>query len=228
MGIIAKQARRSDRFHFGFCNAFERLALESADAIRATPTKDAAGCSTDDCYAVMAGVHAAIAAVADGELDRAMHTAREFGLSQGSREGLRDMVLSNLLPSADDFTRGYLECALWASTDPDSETGECLDARFETGDIALDSLQTAVNDCRAFQRDNAADLAKYVAHRAHRPEDGSALAHAGHDFWLTRNRHGAGFWDRGLGAVGDRLSEAARPYGEADLYVGDDGKVHGF
>ena len=24
MGIIAKQARRSDRFHFGFCNAFCR------------------------------------------------------------------------------------------------------------------------------------------------------------------------------------------------------------
>jgi hypothetical protein len=25
----------------------------------------------------------------------------------------------------------------------------------------------------------------------------------GHDFWLTRNRHGAGFWDRGYGKLGD-------------------------
>ena len=28
------------------------------------------------------------------------------------------------------------------------------------------------------------------------------LAQIGHDLWLTRNGHGAGFWDRGLGAQG--------------------------
>jgi hypothetical protein len=48
----------------------------------------------------------------------------------------------------------------------------------------------------------------------------------GHDFWLTRNRHGAGFWDRGLGALGDRLTSAAHAYGEVDLYVGDDGRLY--
>ena len=137
-------------------------------------------------------------------------------------------TVSDLLATCDDFTQGYLECALWASTDPDSESGDCLDARCELEDIAPEALHSAVSDCKAFQRDNAADLEAYCADRSHRPEDGSAMAHAGHDFWLTRNRHGAGFWDRGLGAVGDRLSEAARPYGEADLYVGSDGKVHGF
>ena len=44
----------------------------------------------------------------------------------------------------------------------------------------------------------------------------------GHDFWLTRNGHGAGFWDRGLGALGSELSEAARSFGTVDVYEGGD------
>lgn len=34
----------------------------------------------------------------------------------------------------------------------------------------------------------------------------------GHDFILTANGHGAGFWDRGLGARGDRLTKASDGY----------------
>jgi hypothetical protein len=49
---------------------------------------------------------------------------------------------------------------------------------------------------------------------------------AGHDFWLTRNGHGAGFWDRGLGEVGRRLTDACKPYGSAYLYVGDNGMIY--
>ena len=51
---------------------------------------------------------------------------------------------------------------------------------------------------------------------------------AGHDFWLTRNGHGAGFWDGDWpDRTGHRLSEAAKSYGEYHLYVGDDGKIYG-
>jgi hypothetical protein len=52
-------------------------------------------------------------------------------------------------------------------------------------------------------------------------------AMAGHDFWLTRCGHGAGFWD------GDWpepqatiLDEAAKRFGNVDLYVGDDGAIY--
>ena len=48
----------------------------------------------------------------------------------------------------------------------------------------------------------------------------------GHDFWLTRNHHGAGFWDRGLEALGERLTAAAQTFGDGDVYLGDDGWVH--
>lgn len=40
----------------------------------------------------------------------------------------------------------------------------------------------------------------------------------GHDFCLTRNRHGAGFWDRGLGHLGEYLTEACKGYGDHDLH----------
>lgn len=98
----SKANRRADRFHFGFCNAFERSALESADQIRARleTVQDVAGyVSQDDCYAVMAGVHSALAAI-NGELDSALHTALEFGLSLEARNGLRDMILSGLADRA--------------------------------------------------------------------------------------------------------------------------------
>ena len=45
----------------------------------------------------------------------------------------------------------------------------------------------------------------------------------GYDFWLTRNGHGVGFWDRGYGEVGDKLTALADKYGSSDMYKGDDG-----
>ncbi len=41
---------------------------------------------------------------------------------------------------------------------------------------------------------------------------GQAFQHGG-DFYLTRNGHGAGFWDRGYGNIGTQLSKAAKIYG---------------
>ena len=48
----------------------------------------------------------------------------------------------------------------------------------------------------------------------------------GHDLWLTRNGHGAGFWDRGLGAQGDSLTAICEALGGVDSYVGDDGLLY--
>jgi hypothetical protein len=48
----------------------------------------------------------------------------------------------------------------------------------------------------------------------------------GYDFWLTRNGHGAGFWDRGYGEAGDKLTAFSEKFGEANLYVGDDGMIY--
>jgi len=53
----------------------------------------------------------------------------------------------------------------------------------------------------------------------------------GHDFALTRNRQGVGFWDRsneGLPKfLGDALTRVCQKnFSEADLYIGDDGKAY--
>lgn len=127
----------------------------------------------------------------------------------------------------DDFTKGYLECALWSSTavNDRGELGESLSESYEIEDFHEEALQIAVEDCKDFQESNAKDLEAY--YEAIRTSDGnSPQSWAGHDFWLTRNGHGAGFWDRGLGDLGIRLSSAARVYGSWNILPGDDGYLY--
>jgi hypothetical protein len=109
------------------------------------------------------------------------------------------------------FTTAYIECALWASHDDNDEP---MDDRFGLDDIAPEAIKSMEEDCADFQNANAELLADIDDEQA------------GHDFWLTRNGHGSGFWDRGLGKVGEQLTAACGPYGSSDLYVGDDGKVY--
>jgi len=50
------------------------------------------------------------------------------------------------------------------------------------------------------------------------------LSQVGHDLWLTRNRHGVGFWDRDAATYGtaerrDALDRLAKAMGEVYLYV---------
>lgn len=123
----------------------------------------------------------------------------------------------------DKFVRGYMAAALRSSTDED---GEPLDTLRDVTDIAPECVAAMRESCTDFAKSNHADLQAYGVFRP----TGEAYTWeecAGHDFWLTRNGHGVGFWDRGMGALGERLSDAAKVYGAVDLYVGDDGKVYG-
>lgn len=114
----------------------------------------------------------------------------------------------------DSFTQGYIDCALWACSD--DEGGESFsELGYDSGNISPSCLKTMKKDCADFQKAEAADLTQ-----------AGDDSQNGHDFFLTRNGHGAGFWDRGYGAVGDRLSKACKAYGTQDLYLGDDKKIH--
>ncbi len=125
----------------------------------------------------------------------------------------------------DDFTLAYIEAALWSSNDESDESGrEPLDSNYSIDDLDPDTLAKMAEDCRRFQEENAADLARYD-----HPE-WTAAELGGHDFWLTRNGHGCGFWDRTecLPAdAGERLTAASEKCGEYSLYVGDDGTIYG-
>jgi hypothetical protein len=105
----------------------------------------------------------------------------------------------------------YIIAALWSETGDDSEP---LDKTYDSGDLAGETVVKVQADCEDFASAQWSDL------------ESMAPAQAGHDFLLTRNHHGAGYWDRGLGARGDRLTEACRPYGQTFFYVGDDGAIY--
>ncbi len=124
----------------------------------------------------------------------------------------------------DEFVKHYVVAALWSST---NEAGEPLDGQYSIDDIAPKTLAEMREQCADFVKANHADLIEYKELRRNIADgqwSGEALA--GNDFWLTRCGHGAGFWDRGLDALGDRLSDAAKVYGNVDLYEGDDGLIH--
>lgn len=116
-----------------------------------------------------------------------------------------------------DFINGYTECMLWASTDGDHEG-------LEGFEVSQETQARIESDCRAFVSENITDLLEYA--ERYQPKEGyTPWECAGHDFWLTRCGHGAGFWDRGLKELGVKLSKAARVCGNLDPYIGDSGEV---
>lgn len=100
----------------------------------------------------------------------------------------------------------YLAAAVWAASITD-ENGEPIDgSNYELSDEARDELRGDFDDF-------------VIEHRDLIARSGLSHEQVGHDFWLTRNGHGAGFWDRGIGQVGKELTEACRPYGAVELYL---------
>ena len=120
----------------------------------------------------------------------------------------------------DSVVTAYMQCALWSSVD---DEGEPLDGLYETWDLADEALASMVEDVQDFL-DNVEE--HDIDWRS-----GWSAEQMGHDLWLTRNGHGAGFWDRFSGdqpnaEIGRKLTELCRPYGTSDVYVGDDGKLY--
>ena len=122
----------------------------------------------------------------------------------------------------------YIATAMWSTNadhlDPEG-TGEAgaLEDHYSASDLAPETRESM-----------RADLADFIQHADPRAlafwEAELGAGSIGHDFWLTRNGHGAGFWDRftrGVGqSFGNHLTEKARPYGESYLYAGDDGRLY--
>lgn len=112
-------------------------------------------------------------------------------------------------PKLSRCAQQYLETALWSSTDED---GEPLDRHYSVSDFSSEAIAAAERECAEFME--------------HNDTSGLSDSDVGHNFWLTRNRHGAGFWDLGIGKQGETLTKAAHAYGACDLYLGDDEKLH--
>lgn len=119
------------------------------------------------------------------------------------------------MSDTNEFVLQYIHTMLWQASD---QAGAPLDRDFTATDFSDDANRTMRADCEDFLTDHVRSMIDSAV-RSHGYDYGAA----GHDFALTRNGHGAGFWDRGLGGVGEELTALARPYGSQDVYEGDSG-----
>lgn len=127
----------------------------------------------------------------------------------------------------DAATDAALTALAWTTPthpeDGDDYRGYLLDSGAEYSDTARDTMRDML---AGFMSDDRASrlfdlLALYGV--PFTPEQ------IGHDFILTANRHGAGFWDRSYAprpkAALEALSDLVRPYGSIDAYVSDAGQI---
>jgi hypothetical protein len=123
----------------------------------------------------------------------------------------------------DEFTRGYIEGALWSSTDPN--TGEPLDKHHDIRRITQRCLRKMIEVCRDFQV-KAHHL--LVPDNWTGPSDAlvSFLWQAGFHFWLTQAGHGIGFWDGDWQEpAATSLCDLSDNYPEMNLFIDDDGGI---
>lgn len=174
-----------------------------------------------------------------GELDSFFRAADRAAAVAHVRETFPNARFSegrskaDYLDALDPFARAYIACALWSTTDEsDPSGGEPLDSNYGPEDIAWPALRAMVDDCERFQaspewralvaaiRDGSASV------RTSDAGDADGLAPGGHDFWLNRNGHGAGFWDGDWPEPhASALDRLAKSFGGVDLYVSR-GRIH--
>jgi hypothetical protein len=111
----------------------------------------------------------------------------------------------------DNFVSSYLATAEWVTVDG------------TTRGFTKTSKQIAKNECidfitKVFANFSHEDALKILTYQGN---DVSCLA--GHDFFLTRNHHGAGFWDKEVynelsPNACDLLTQIAQSCGTAEVY----------
>lgn len=93
------------------------------------------------------------------------------------------------------MARSYIEAAIF--TDEEQLCEENQAAQEWGFSISESAKNDAMSECERF----------YKASKGLIEKAGLTEEQAGHDLWLTRNGHGAGFWDRGLGDIGEKLND---------------------
>ena len=116
-----------------------------------------------------------------------------------------------------EFTDQYFATLLWAEGDEEADPkgGEFFDQNYGVEDIDAATVESHKAECVHF------------VHLAWEDIEDLKASTAGHDFWLTRQGHGAGFWDGGYEEeVGERLTELSKRFGSGDCVIGDDGTIY--
>jgi len=124
-----------------------------------------------------------------------------------------------------EILKGYLEAAIWTEEDQLNDDNSVIDdendsdlKKFTIEDLDDNSKLQAYSDIKKFMEAAGKDAISEAI-------DDNGLFQLGMDIWLTRNHHGAGFFDHSYYHESE-LTEAAHSLGEVDLYLGDDLKIY--
>lgn len=115
----------------------------------------------------------------------------------------------------DSMLKGFLACALWTSHMDDDEAYNFDEKSiYDFTDEAFEKLAKVVED---FQEANEELIEQLM------DDENIGYGTIGHSLWLSRNGHGAGFFDYSSEA-GDKLHEIVQ-YNEQHLWINEEGKV---
>lgn len=131
----------------------------------------------------------------------------------------------------DGMVQGYLDCQLWAGLDIDSgddDNTPTYDENYSVSDISESYIDAMREEFEQFVEAHPLAVKMFlnrttvmgVMRNVHTPEQ------FGHDYYLTREHHGTGFWDRGLGDLGDYLTDISEyAGGAAYLHENESGEL---
>jgi len=123
------------------------------------------------------------------------------------------------------FFMAYAEAALWSSVSDDEDDAEAITDEHAICDLSDDAETAFRADCAGFLWLASGLIAAADEDPDYHPPGDcrDAFDHAGHDFWLTRNGHGCGFWETPdwPEAIGTALDTIAKAFGETWLYAHD-------
>jgi hypothetical protein len=114
----------------------------------------------------------------------------------------------------ESFFNQFLITALWSSSDDNEQP---LDRRFTVHDFTPEAAEVL----RAHALSFWSRMYYYIEHE----KGGRTDSDAGHDFWLTMNGHGAGFWDGDWPVYGEQLTKLAGCYPQIGITVTDDNRL---
>lgn len=125
-----------------------------------------------------------------------------------------------------EILKGYLEAALW--TEEEQLTAEYESMFDYSEDIDLGSL--SVDDLDDNSKIQAyIDIKKFIdlagEQAISEALDDNGTFQLGMDIWLTRNGHGAGFFDHSY-QFENQLTNSGKQLKGVDLYLGDDLKLY--
>lgn len=137
----------------------------------------------------------------------------------------------------ESMTDGYLDCLLWTSvTDVSADEGvgdsTYQDEGYSAADVTDGFRARVLDHLLSVVVAHPLAVRLYGARRDYDGGQGNVWAYFGHDYMLTRDHHGVGFWDRGLGELGDYLTDVAEGNGGSEdangsLQLTADGRVDG-